>query len=157
MESAPCGSFFLFPRTDPVGSISLGGGFLKFAVSIKNLRTMELKEFIRGTLTQIAEGVRDAQESYSKIGGVVNPSNLHAVGGDTIPYGIVQSGFKDLVLLCNVHFEVALTKEESGSQSDGIGVFLDVISLGHKDTDSSVRSSVTRITFDVPVSLPSHK
>ena len=118
---------------------------------------MELKEFISSTLTQIAEGVKDAQQSYSELGGEVNPANLHSVGGTTIPYGIIHTGYNNVVLLCNVHFEIALTKEDSNSQSGGIGVFLDVLSLGHKDTDCGARSSITRISFDVPVSLPSHK
>ena len=118
---------------------------------------MELKEFISSTLTQIADGVRDAQKHYSEIGGVVNPGNLNRVEGTTILYGKVDPQYRSAILLCNVHFEVSLTSEDKSSSSGGIGVFLSAVSLGGKTSDSDSKSSLNRVTFDVAVSLPSHK
>lgn len=115
---------------------------------------MELKEFISSTLTQIAEGVRDAQKHYSEIGGKVNPGNLKSVEGTSIMYGIVNPNYLSVHLLSNVHFEVSLTSEDKSSSSGGIGVFLSAVSLGGKTSDSDLKSSLNRVTFDVPVSLP---
>lgn len=115
---------------------------------------MELKEFISSTLTQIAEGVRDAQSHYSEIGGVVNPGNLKSVEGTSIMYGIVDPNYLSVHLLSNVHFEVTLATEDKSSNSGGIGVFLSAVSLGGKSSDSDSKTSLNKVTFDVTVSLP---
>ena len=114
---------------------------------------MELKEFISSTLTQIADGVRDAQKHYSEIGGEVNPSNLARIQGNILQ-GTESTYNGKAIMLCNVHFDVALTSEKTSSGVGGIAVQLGGFSIGGKKNGTDTDSSLNRISFDIPVKLP---
>lgn len=116
---------------------------------------MELKDFISSTLTQIAEGVKDSQDKYKDLGGVVNPKGLRQVEGG-IPYGKTTPINGDAFLLCNVQFEVSLTNDNSTSNTGGIGVLFGAISFGGKSGESENQTSLTKVSFNIPVKLPSH-
>lgn len=115
---------------------------------------MELKEFISSTLAQIAEGVKEAQKAYEALGGAVNPSKFQKITGGISTARV--SGYKGTTLiLCNVHFDVVLAEESGSSDKAGIGVALGAVSFGGGKTTSAGNTSVTSITFDIPVELPS--
>ena len=116
---------------------------------------MELKDFVTITLTQIAEGVKNAQESYTGLGGVVNPKGLKMVEGG-IPYGKVTPLNGEAVLLCNVQFEVSLTSGNTSNNAGGIGVLFGTFSIGGKSGEEERQTSFTKVKFNVPVKLPSH-
>lgn len=115
---------------------------------------MELKEFISSTLAQIAEGVKEAQTAYETLGGAVNPSKFQKITGG-IATARISSYQGTTHILCNVHFDVVLTEESGTSGKTGIGVALGAVSLGGGKTSSSGSTSVTGISFDIPVELPS--
>lgn len=116
---------------------------------------MELKDFVTSTLTQIAEGVKNAQEPYKNLGGVVNPGGLKLVEGG-MPYGKTIPMHGDAILLCNVQFEVSLTSDNLSNNSGGIGVLFGAISIVGKSGEEERQSSLTKVKFNVPVKLPSH-
>ena len=116
---------------------------------------MELKEFITNTLSQIAEGVKDAQVIYKNVGGVVNPNGLKQVEGG-IPYGKTTPIHGEAHLLCNVQFEVSLTNDSGSNKSGGIGVLFGALSIGGKAGEEEKQSSLTKVRFNIPVKLPSH-
>lgn len=115
---------------------------------------MELKEFVSSTLTQIAEGVKMAQDSYKSLGGEVNPKGFQQVSGD-IPYGKEIAIKSNASLLCNVQFEVALTSDNSSGSTGGIGVLFGAVSIGGKTNEEARQTSLTKVKFNVPVKLPS--
>ena len=87
---------------------------------------MELREFIKDTLVQIAGGVKEAQEATSETGAVVSPAGgmLRPLGmgmgmkPPTAPLGIAGRG-----LLQHVSFDVALTLTDPAQAKGGVGVF----------------------------------
>lgn len=107
---------------------------------------MELKEFITETLTQIAEGVKDASPKYKELGGMAPyyESNVSAISGGV--------AIKDKVV--NVEFEVALTNTNKDGGKAGIGVALSIVRAGIDKSKSIEEESLTRVKFNVPIALP---
>lgn len=113
---------------------------------------MELKEFISETLTQIAQGVKDAQNNVAELGAKVNPANVASFEGD-IPHckGSMKTPSK---VLCDVEFSVALTNNSSTSTDSGIGILFGAVSLGGKHNTSDKDTSLNSIRFNVIMELP---
>jgi len=111
---------------------------------------MELKEFVKETLLQITQGVKEAQEECKELGGWVNPL-LKA------PRKMEGKGFEmdnEHYPVTIVEFKVGLTENIGTENKKGIGVFLPSISLGAAQTKDNNHQSVTSIEFSVPVVLP---
>ena len=92
---------------------------------------MELREFVKTTLVEIAEGVKEAREDYAKLRGEI-----------------------PLKSQCKVRFDIALTQMDKEDSSKGLGVILSSVKIGANKTEEQVSSSLTRIQFDVLVKLP---
>lgn len=100
---------------------------------------MELKEFIKETLTQIVEGVKDAQEACGKVGAVVNPQ---------------IDDVKDTLRQEKVSFEVLLSGVENNENKKGIGVWLPNVGVGVNKTEKQENSTHTKVSFEVYVQFP---
>lgn len=111
---------------------------------------MDLKDFVRDSLTQISEGVRAAQDSVRQHGGYASPAVYGRTAGEA-HFGTLDHG-QNVFL---VDFDVAVTVMQ-GSASDVEGR-LKVASVfgaggGRKTTGSEEYAS--RLRFKVPLALP---
>lgn len=115
---------------------------------------MDLKEFIRNTLTQIAEGAAEAQANISALGGEVAPSINTGTYMELGKHGLLSTdkGYAHMV-----DFDVALTTSEGTGTKGGIGVFLGVATLGSGGESKSESSSLSRIKFSIPITLKNLK
>jgi hypothetical protein len=111
---------------------------------------MNLRDFISETLTQIAEGVKDAQGKSSTHGSRINPK-LTTAAHNAIQHGLMFASGSATQL---VHFDVALTAIEGTGTKGGIGVFAGAVSLGASGQSKTENASVSRVQFVVPVVLP---
>lgn len=114
---------------------------------------MELKDFVRETLVQIAEGVSEAQKALVDSDAEVNPSVSRRFDVKSSNYGDSTSG-KPIFL---VDFDVAVTATEGTQTKGGIGVVAGVLALGSQGQSSAANSSVSHIKFMVPMALPYRK
>lgn len=112
---------------------------------------MEPRQFVAATITQIVQGVVDAQAAVAQLGATVNPSGIsrhgaapaaHYVGPDNVP---VQP----------VTFDIAVTLDKTDSKKGRIGV-ASVIRAGVEGGIDTRNQVANRITFAVPVLLPGH-
>lgn len=85
---------------------------------------MELKEFIKNTLTQMADGVQEAIDASKGQNYLVNPSTSK-IGAD-----------------CIVHFDLSVESGKEGAAS------IKVLGGGVSER------SLNRITFDINIKLP---
>lgn len=117
---------------------------------------MDLRDFISNTLTQIAEGVKDAQPKFKELGGAVNPEGFQQVSGD-IPYA-KRIAIQDVAkMLCNVQFSVSLTSNSSSNALGGIGVLFGAITIGGKSSSEEKEQSLTGVKFNIPILLPTQE
>ena len=97
---------------------------------------MELREFVAQTLTQIFQGVREAQSATAALGARVNPGRLTFADG--VREHVTQ----------RVAFDVALTVDKSDTKEGKVGV---AAVAGKLDSRNQV---VSRVSFSVPIELP---
>jgi hypothetical protein len=111
---------------------------------------MDLKEFVAETLTQIIDGVKEAQRRTEAVEGTsVNP-HLSAPP-ELARYGILNAGGNVAQV---IQFDVALTAMEGTGTKGGIGVVAGVFNLGSAGQSQTENSSVSRVKFSVPLALP---
>lgn len=101
---------------------------------------MELKDFIRVSLEQIAGGVHGAQTLVQGLGGYVNP--------------IYSRTDEVLKRVQNVEFDVAIVVSESSNTEGGAKVTVFGSSIGGKVEDGNKAETSSRLKFTVPVQLP---
>ena len=111
---------------------------------------MNLQDFVSETISQIVQGVVTAQKSAIEHGAHVNP-RLTGTTESLSSQGLLWSGDNTAQV---VHFDVALTITEGTGTKGGIGVFAGVVNLGSTGQSKNESSSVSRVKFSVPLTLP---
>ena len=117
---------------------------------------MDIKEFIKETLSQIVEGINGANQQMSGKGAFVASSNLQENNG------MPKSGttyYKDsnnrIHIVREIDFDISVSVSDS-SQTEGKGG-LQVYSLFHANggvENCNSSNSSHRIKFSIPLALP---
>ena len=113
---------------------------------------MELKDFVRETLVQVVSGIEEAQTEVRDCGGFVNPAHRANVkGSDESHFGVIGTG-QNIFL---VDFDVAVTViEESGTEAKAKLNVASLLTLGAGGESSQSSSATNKISFKVPLALP---
>lgn len=105
---------------------------------------MQLDEFVKSALVQVAKGVHEASEDVSELGGSVNPLLIKGL-----------QGFQEADAT-DIKFDVALIVSESLTGEAGAKISVASFFRANgsvKDTDSYQQTS--KVQFSVPLRLPS--
>lgn len=115
---------------------------------------MNLSEFIKETLIEIAKGANDADSAYREMGrGRVNPrGRYHFEGLASMSSG--EGRLARSAPVTSVNFNLKVELEEKNEVSGGIGAMLKVISTNLAASKGKNEISVQEISFSVPVVLP---
>lgn len=113
---------------------------------------MELREFVKETLTAIVQGVAEAQQG--KYGGNISPdpSNEHVAAKGERAF-VSNWGLS----AHPVRFDVALTVSESGKREGSGKISVLSVGIGAAASKSSETQSVSRVQFEVPVAMPTSR
>jgi len=111
---------------------------------------MELKEFIKTTITQISQGIIEAQEELNGNDMIVNPSGL-ATNSNGDKY-LRTDGWR---YVQNIEINVGVTAIEKEGEKAGIGIVTGILSGGAQASSDNSNQTVSTIKFDIPVALPS--
>lgn len=112
---------------------------------------MQLREFIKEVLTQIVDGVRDAQEPNG--GAFVVPGGDGGHKYADHPRFAASARLKSTI----VDFDVAVTAEDAGKIGGGAGVKVMSIRFGATGETMTKDTTVSRVQFAVPLLLPESK
>ena len=112
---------------------------------------MKLEDFVSASLTQIVNGVKNAQEHYAETGGSVNSANLRFRKAEGTQ--LVDSATGQMAQM--IEFDVAVSTSEGTGTKGKAGVFVGPVGLGAQGASESTNSSHSRIKFSVPIILPS--
>lgn len=109
---------------------------------------MDLKTFVKETLTQIAEGVNESKAALNKNGMKV------AVHADAVGVNIPKTRTRDgQNFVSIVNFETVLDVGTAENKTNNIGVVSSLLSLGRQKGKQETSSDVTRVSFSVPLSF----
>ncbi|MBT1444860.1 hypothetical protein KJI95_10030 [Shewanella sp. JM162201] len=111
---------------------------------------MELKDFVKDTLIQICQGVNEAQGEVNSIGGYVNPA-IYGVNGNPSHFSTLSQGEGVFMVDFDVAVTVSEAEKQNGQAKISVATFLNA---GGGIDNSTSQSSVTKIAFKVPLSLP---
>jgi hypothetical protein len=109
---------------------------------------MDIKEFIKSTVTQISEAVTELNSELckDKEGTIINPYNVRHANRPASNTG--GANITDIV------FDLYVSVE-SGTESGGkIGIFSSIIGVGMEGKSDDSNKQVSRIQFTIPVLLP---
>ena len=121
----------------------------------RSAKKMELQDFISTTLIQIARGIEMAANELDDSKAVVNPRNVNTrVPEEADIYGYLDTKRKFYKVVQKIEFDVAVTAEKGTETKGGIGIQVGSIGLGTQGKSENASSSVSRIKFSIPMTLP---
>lgn len=110
---------------------------------------MELKDFVKATLTQIAEGIKDAQNEVDS-DMLINPNGLASnEKGDKY---LRTGGWR---YVQEIEINVGITEIEKEGEKAGIGIVTGILSGGAQGSSDTTNQIVSSVKFKIPVALPS--
>ena len=118
---------------------------------------MELKDFIRETLVQIARGIEEADEDLKESKALINPKNVSVdYSGKAQLYGFLLKNRDDDKprVVQAIEFDVAVHAKEGSEASAKGGISVGSVGFGGKAGTSESKSSESRIKFKIPMILP---
>jgi hypothetical protein len=107
--------------------------------------TVNLEDFISEVLTQIINGVKKAQAHAKENGARINSNTFIRTSQGDIITGGDRNG-----LIQEIDFDIAVTVSSQGGLQGGIGIPV----LGYVAKKEDENSTVSRIKFKLPVTLP---
>lgn len=112
---------------------------------------MELKEFIKETISAISSGLKESQDELKSAGVIINPK--YTVKNETRHYLANEQDFLGKTEVTELFFDVAVEVSESSSGKSGIGISK-VIEAGKSKSTEDSNSKMNRISFKVPLLFP---
>ncbi|WP_026954687.1 hypothetical protein [Algoriphagus vanfongensis] len=112
---------------------------------------MELKEFIKQSLTQIAQGVKESQEDLLEVGAIVVPDKTYK-NADSFFIKTDSIGRQEVT---EINFKIGVTINESSESKGGIGVMSGFLNIGGSIESGNSNQNVNTIEFTIPMVLPS--
>lgn len=108
---------------------------------------MDLREFVSVALSQIVDGILDAQNYVKDKRAIINPAQNSE--------GLYIPRFKDRAyFIRDVEFDVAITITSEDKSRGGIGVVASFIGAGLEAETRQADSNVSKIKFSIPVLFP---
>ena len=115
---------------------------------------MELKEFIKESLSQIIDAVKETQEKYKDTNVLVCPDDVQ--GEDNNLY-IDNENFNQYynryTRVQNIEMDIAISVTEKEGNKSGIGI-AKIINAGISSENAQQNESISKIKFSIPVVLP---
>lgn len=111
---------------------------------------MDLGEFVKETLVQIAQGVAAAQGAARDAGGVVSPAMAAQRPSDTY-FGTIVGNLPVFL----IEFDVAVTATKGkGTNAEARVEIAPILKLGAGGRSSQAEEHTSRVKFRVPIALP---
>jgi hypothetical protein len=123
---------------------------------------MELKDFIKSSLCQIAEAILDANEELNGTDAVVNPTRMQTHTNNSQAYGRTVKDGDDTYLsktriVEKVEFDVSVTTDAETQANGGVKISIASVSLKAGGQSNDKAGSESRIKFSIPMVFPSQR
>lgn len=115
---------------------------------------MELKDFIKETLSQIIDAVSETQEKYKDKHVLICPDDIQSEKGE---YYIGNEShyeyYNRKTKVQNIEMDIAISVTEKEGNKSGIGI-AKIINVGTSSENAIQNESVSKIKFSIPLVLP---
>ena len=111
---------------------------------------MELKEFIKETLTQIALGISEAQESLHESGAILAPQLT--LRNET-SYSVRNDDFGRQAVH-EIKFNLGVSVQQKEGNKSVIGVVTGLFSAGGQSQSEKMKECLSSIEFSIPIVYP---
>ncbi len=114
---------------------------------------MDLKTFVKETLTQIAEGVNEAQASVQSARCSLVRGGQQDIDAHSGMHYAQEFNTSTRRPVSVVDFNVVLTEASNSDKGSGFGVHFGAIAAGHHRDKQSETTNLTSVAFQVYLSL----
>lgn len=120
---------------------------------------MELKDFIKETILEISTAIKEANEEAEKNGLniMVNPDGIYGGSAHERSYTVQRDEMNTTRIIEEIKFDVAVTTEAEKTGNVKGGIKIASFDIGGGGSLADKNSTISRITFSIPVSLPTSK
>jgi len=112
---------------------------------------MELKEFIKSTISSISEAIEETQNELGKKNVLVNPEYIHKTGENSFRLGSKSNGYKPIL---DIQFDVKVEASETKNTGAGAGITASILNVAGSKSKDSNNKEVSSIKFNLPIALP---
>lgn len=121
---------------------------------------MELREFIKSSLVDVARGIMDASEALKDTNAIISPDDFEMISEHSSTFGRtltsrVRSNIQATRVVHKVDFDIAVVVDETDKTQAGVKISVMSIGLNGGGESTSKAGSTSRIKFSVPVVMPS--
>ncbi len=110
---------------------------------------MDLKDFIKATITGIVEATRELQEAFGPVDVIVNPP-VSAKDRDLYEVDGAQNTYRQIQI---VEFDVAISATAGTEGGGNAGLKILSVEASMKGQHSRSNEQVSRVKFSIPVTL----
>ena len=110
---------------------------------------MELKDFVKNVITDITEAVSELQGELTN-GAIVSPS----ISNPIVTKTVIDPNDHSNRLISKINFDVAITAGSSDKTEGSAKAGIQIFSARIGDSGEEHTENVSRITFTIPVVLP---
>jgi len=115
---------------------------------------MLLSEFVSSSISQIIDGVLEAQKYASDKGAKINPLGL-SIDNPNINTAKIKQDFSAEEIGQVIEFDVAVTTTEGSQIQGGGGITVaSIVNLGGSAKTDNSNINVSRLKFSIPIFLP---
>jgi len=115
---------------------------------------INLKDFISEAITQITDGIIEAQKTNSGKGCIINPKTIQTMGTpETITYRL-DSTNQNIGTVSILNFDLIIDANEKTDAGGGLKVRAAIVELGGGIKREETSTLNNKLSFSIPVSFP---
>lgn len=109
---------------------------------------MDLKEYVKSTISQLSEAVEELNDELGDKT-VVNP-----IRPDMSGENVIIDRKNGTRMVTDVCFELSTSIIDNKENGAKVGIFSSIVGLGANTVSGSNNSAISKVTFSIPVLLP---
>lgn len=115
---------------------------------------MELKEFIKESLSQIIDAVVETQDKYKESNVLICPDDIQGENNNLyIRDENLYQYFNRYTRVQNIEMDIAISVTEKEGNKSGLGI-AKIINAGISSENAQQNESISKIKFSIPIVLP---
>lgn len=115
---------------------------------------MELKEFIKESLSQIIDAIVETQDKYKETNVLICPDDIQGENNNLyIRDENLYQFYNRNTKVQNIEMDIAISVTEKEGNKSGLGI-AKIINAGISSENAQQNESISKIKFSIPIVLP---